>query len=87
MKKVDIFIIYYYPMSMIVSTNNRDILVPAGVKGQDRQECIYINTYAHINTNQTFFYIFMFIHFFFYQYNRYQKEIQEENEKIRILGK
>jgi hypothetical protein len=74
-------------MGMIVSANHRNISVPAGVKRQERRKCIYINAYAHKIANPTVFYICMYIHFYFYQYNRYQKEIQEKNEKIRILEK
>ena len=87
LKKVDIFIINYYPMGMIVSTNNRDIKVPCRKRRQKRHKCMYINTYPRLNTKLAVFCICMCVHFFIYQYNRYQKELQEKNEKIRILEK
>ena len=66
---------------MIVSANNKDIPAPARVSRQKRQKCTYINAYGPISANPTVFYKFLFAHFFLHQYNRYQREIQEENGK------
>jgi hypothetical protein len=66
-------------MGMIVGTNNRDISRPGSVKGQKQQNYAYV----HMNTTPLVFFINMYVHFFFHQYNRYQKEIQEKNKKIK----
>jgi hypothetical protein len=72
---------------MIVNTNHRDIPAPARAGRQKQQKYTYIKAYNPMSANPAVFHVFIYVHFFPYQYNRYQREIQEENKKIRILEK
>jgi hypothetical protein len=67
---------------MIVSTNNRNTAAPGGVKRQ-KQKWMWIKIHFRLNASPAVFFIYMSVHLFFHQYNRYQREIQEK--KIQNL--